>query len=135
MAKKKKAGTKQGKAKAAKGRGNKPAAGKPRARGPRSQPLPGMEQVRNAKLDNLCEAISETRGNINQLRTDEKGNEQAALKVMQSAEITVYRHSGVELLLVPGDVKLRVRTTKDTASTDGDNSDLGGEAGEAAGQE
>lgn len=87
-----------------------------------------MEQVRIAKLDNLCEAIAETRADMNELRTTEAGNEQAALRVMQQHDVSAYRHSGVELLRVPGDEKLRVRTSKDNA-----NSDAATGGGEATG--
>jgi hypothetical protein len=104
-----------------------------RASGPRSVPLPGMEQVRNAKLDNLCEAISETRTAINDLRATEAGNEQAALKVMQAADCRTYKHAGVELLRVPGDEKLRVRTSKESASSEVvEEVESGEESGERA---
>lgn len=125
---KKKAGKPAKKGKAA--RGAKQAKPAVRARGPRSQTLPGMEQVRIGRLDNLCEAIAETRAEINELKATEAGNEQAALKVMQQHETMTYKHGGVQLIRVPGDEKLSVRTSKDTTGNDA-GGDAGG--GDAAG--
>ncbi len=79
---------------------------------PRSQVLPGMEQVRNRSLDRICEGISETRADMNRLRGEDKDLMMQGVKVMQADEVTAYRFAGVELVLVPGDVKLRVRTMK-----------------------
>ena len=81
---------------------------------PRSQILPGMEQVRNKTLDRVCEGISEVRADINRLRSEEQDLQRQAVKAMQAGSVTAYRFSGVELVLVPGDVKLRVRTMKET---------------------
>lgn len=92
-----------------------------------------MEQVRIARLDNLCESISETRAQINELKATEAGNEQAALKVMQQHDAMAYKHGGVQLIRVPGDEKLSVRTSKDTTGT-GDTSDSGAGGGEGSGE-
>ena len=89
---------------------------KPRKSGPRSQVLPGMEQVRNIRLDRLCESIGEAREQMNRLRQEEKGDAQMALREMHDQRVEVYRHAGVELVRVPGEEKLRVRTTKEDAS-------------------
>lgn len=139
MAKKKAAKRKAGKPAKAKGKARAPRTRKP---GPRSQTLPGMEQVRIARLDNLCEAIAETRGEINDLKATEIGNEQAALKVMQANDVMAYKHGGVQLLRVPGDEKLSVRTSKETSNDAGsggeaEGEDAGTDAGEAgeAGQD
>lgn len=88
----------------------------PKPRGPRSQALPGMEQVRSVKLDHLCESIGETREKMNELRGEEKGDKIAALKAMRERELTTYQHAGVELSRMPGEEKLRVRTTKNAAT-------------------
>lgn len=84
--------------------------------GPRSQPLPGMEQVRNAKLDRFCESIGEMREQMNTLRADESGELQGALREMHDRNVTAYRHAGVEMVRVPGEEKIRVRTSKEKAS-------------------
>lgn len=82
--------------------------GKPRGR-PRSQPLPGLEEARLSKLDNLCESIGESRSQMNKLRQEEAQDLRAALKLMRKHERTSYRHAGVEMARVPGEEKLRVR--------------------------
>lgn len=89
-----------------------------RASSPRSQVLPGMEQVRNRALDRICEAISDVRADLNRLRGEEKDLQGQAVRVMESGKVTVYRFAGVELVLVPGDVHLRVRTLKTAANAD-----------------
>lgn len=85
---------------------------RPRTTSPRSQVLPGMEQVRNKALDRVCEGISDVRGDLNRLRGEEQDLQRQAVKAMQADKVTAYRSAGVELVLVPGDVKLRVRTLK-----------------------
>jgi hypothetical protein len=84
----------------------------------RSRTLPGMEEVRSGPLDNLCEAIAETRGIMNRLRSEEAGHEQSALRVMRDRRLTSYRHAGVELARVPGEEKLRVRTSRNNATAE-----------------
>lgn len=85
---------------------------------PRSQVLPGMEQVRNRSLDRICEHISDVRGDLNRLRGEDKDLQGQAVRVMSGDKVTAYRHAGVELVLVPGDAHLRVRTLKVQANTD-----------------
>ena len=97
------------KAPAAKRRASQPA-----TRTARHQTLPGMEQVRNRALDHICEEVSDVRADMNKRRQEEKELVNQAIRVMQESETTVYRFSGVELVLVPGDTKLRVRTLKDS---------------------
>jgi len=82
-------------------------------KGPRSQVLPGMEQVRSRKLDNLCEAIAECRAQKNAAVTEEKSLDATALQVMVGEGLAVYRHGGVELARIPGAEKLRVRMTRE----------------------
>ena len=84
-------------------------AARSRPKGPRSQALPGMEQVRNERLDGLCESIGDERERTNAAKTEEIGLKQSALQVMQRGDIHIYRHAGVELARVPGADKLRVR--------------------------
>ena len=93
-------------------------AGRTRARRPRSQPLPGLEDVRIAPLDDICVSISETREQINNLRKEEADLEKVALKRMRAHDRTSWRHSGVELIRVPGEEKLRVRTSKESATAE-----------------
>lgn len=88
-------------------------------RGARSTPLPGMEQIRSKRLDNLCESIAEQREKMNSARVEEQSDIAAALQEMQKRGIHTFKHNGVELARVPGAEKLRVRLTKDN----GDASD------------
>ncbi len=120
MAQKKKAAKKSKpvKAKAAPKKATKAAKAK-RASSPRSQVLPGMEQVRNRVLDRICEEISDVRDILNGARKDDKDLQNQAVSVMSESKTTVYRHAGVELALIPGDVHVRVRTLKVTANADG----------------
>jgi hypothetical protein len=86
-----------------------------------------MEQVRNVRLDNFCEALSEIRASQASLRADEQGNMQGALVEMHRTKMNTYRHAGVELLRVEGEEKLRVRVRAAEATTDG----AGAEEGDA----
>ena len=89
---------------------------------PRSQTLPGLEQVRNGKLDNLCEGIADVRATMNEAKQEEKGLIAATLQAMVAKGVTVYKHGGVELARVPGAESLRVRLVK--AQGDADAEDL-----------
>lgn len=105
-------------------------AAKPASRGARSQPLPGMEQVRDRTLDNISEAIGDCRDQANQARTEEKSLKAAALKRMTDRNIQAYKHARVAMVVEPGAARLRVRMVKE----EGDAEVAGGEtttAGEA----
>jgi len=95
--------------------------------------------MRIKPLDDICASIAETRGQLNDLKGEEAGLEQTALALMRRHNKTAWRAAGVELVRVPGEEKLRVRTAYErtaTAEVDqgdqhpGDEPDLGG--GEAA---
>jgi hypothetical protein len=101
-------------------------------RTPRSAALPGMEQVRDVVLDRLCESIGDARDQMNQLRADEAGDTQAALTRMRERKITTYQHAGVEMARVPGEEKLRVRTSKEKATASTDDSHTASDAADAA---
>lgn len=89
-----------------------------RARQPRAQALPGMEQVRNARLDRLCESIGDARDSINNLRTEEGADQQAALREMHDKSIETYRHAGILLVRVPGEEKILVKKSRTEVATD-----------------
>lgn len=76
--------------------------------------LPGHEQVRNARLDSLCEDIGASRDALSVARANEAEAISGAMQEMERKQLTVYRHAGVEIVLVPGAAKLRVRMTKET---------------------
>ena len=94
---------------------------KGRTRRPRSQILPGMEQVRSKALDNICEAIGDVRETMNAAKKEESGFVLSALQQMQRTSVTVYKHAGVELALVPGAEKLRVRLVKEEGDAGDDD--------------
>ncbi|HLX21654.1 MAG TPA: hypothetical protein VKR23_16025 [Gaiellaceae bacterium] len=84
---------------------------------PRPRPLPGMENARIRGLDDICTSIAETREQMNGLRAEETGLESNALKLMRKHQKTSWRHAGVELVRVPGEEKLRVRTARERTAT------------------
>ena len=86
---------------------------KARPRSPRQRPLPTFEQVRHTQLDDLCVTIGDARQALNDARTDEESGKQAALAYMREHNVTVYKHAGIELVMVPGHDVLRVRPVKD----------------------
>lgn len=117
MAAKKKAAKKAAKAKPKIVKKLKPSkAKKAVVRSPRSQVLPGMEQTRNQRLDHICEGISDVRRAINRLKGEELDLERQATVVMSEKSIPAYRQAGVELALVPGEPKLRVRLINESAT-------------------
>jgi hypothetical protein len=102
---------------------------------PRSQVLPGLEQVRSAKLDNLCEGIAEVRTVMNNAKVEESGLIAAALQTMVQRSLQVYKHGGVELARVPGAEKLRVRLTKEQGDAGEDDLETPPAEGEDEGDE
>ncbi len=93
-----------------------------------------MEQVRNGRLDNYCESIATERATMNAARTEEQSTIQAAMQEMKAKGVHAYRHGGVELALVEGVDKLRVRLTKDADGAAGGHG-LPSDAGDAQGDE
>lgn len=109
----KKASKKKAPPKGTKSRGN--AKGKNQHHeSPRSQTLPGMKQARNARLDNITEAISDERKTKNEALLEEKGLKKEAEREMVKKGISIYKNNGIELALVPGSPTLRVRAVKQT---------------------
>lgn len=106
-----------------------------RLRQPRPAPLPGMENARIRPLDDICTSIAETREQMNTLRQEETGLETTALKLMRKHQKTAWRHAGVELIRVPGEEKLRVRTARErTATAESDEAEANGEEAADAGE-
>lgn len=95
---------------------------------PRSQVLPGMEQIRNTKLDRICEGLSEVRADMARCDGEEKDLKRQAIKVMGDQKVGSYHFAGIALSLTPGDVKLSVRVQKeqnDNAPETGSGQDAG----------
>jgi hypothetical protein len=80
---------------------------------PRARALPGLEQVRDEELDGACERIGDIREKLAALRQSEKEEKKFCQDRMHGLKLKAHKHAGVELLLVPGDEKLRVRLTGD----------------------
>jgi hypothetical protein len=77
-----------------------------------------MERSRIDPLDDICVSISECRGQMNDLRAEESGLEQSALGLMRRHNKTSWKHANVELIRVPGEEKLRVRTSRTHATAE-----------------
>jgi len=90
----------------------------------RDQTLPGLEDTRDAILDDCCANLSSIRAKINALKADDAAEMQTALTRMQHKTAKhpsgrfSYRGSGVELARVSGEEKLRVRTSSEKATAD-----------------
>lgn len=96
-------------------------------RRPKAQPLPGMEDARITALDDVAGTMSDIREQINDLRGQEAETLQSALNLMRKHDKMTWRAHGVEFVRVPGEEKLRCRTTKEKATAeteDGDGGDL-----------
>lgn len=94
---------------------------KPRAPKPRAAVLPGMDHLRIKELDDICESIAETREAINDAKREETDFERAAFKLMKKHKRTTWKSSGVELYVVPGEEKLRVKTSRAKATGEVDD--------------
>lgn len=110
---------------------------RPVQRGPRSQALPGMATVIPQALRNVCETLHEIREKKNALVLEEKAEIGRGMKLMRAAEREIVKWSGIELVFVKGDDKLRVRVIKDggDGDDDGEQGDLGEAAREADGDQ
>jgi hypothetical protein len=101
---------------------------RPRKRSETQPAIPGMEQVRNAILDGVTKNLADIRATINASRQDEAAEIQTGLREMKRIAQNLgqatysYKANGVELVMVPGDAKLRVRALKDggDGQSDGD---------------
>lgn len=62
---------------------------------------------------------------LNKLREDEVGDERIALDLMRTHDLRSYRHAGVELVRAPGEEKLRVRTSRESATAESEDLTVG----------
>lgn len=90
---------------------------KAKAKNPRSQALPGMAQVRDAKLDTICEDIGEGLDQIEAGTAQVNDGKAAAATRLHTRGLSGYRHAGVRLALVPGAEKVSARREKDVTVT------------------
>jgi hypothetical protein len=101
-------------------------------RRPKDQPLPGMEQIKSAKLSKICGSISDVRESINEMRTQEKALLGNALAQMKAESVLSYTDHGVELIRTTTE-KIRVRlVSDDNATGDDTQGDLGEAEAESA---
>lgn len=85
---------------------------------PKDQPLAGMEDVRIDELDDICGHISDVREELNTARQQENEHLQAALGLLREHKKMSWSAHGVELIRVPGQEKIRCRTSKEQASAE-----------------
>lgn len=102
---------KKGKAPAKGKKGAKPTA--PRKSVARQPAFAGMEQIRNGKLDRLCESIGDSRERKNKAVEDEASDSAAALSEMIRRDLHSYVHMGVRLTAKKGVDKLGIQLVKD----------------------
>ena len=79
---------------------------------PVQEAIEGMEDVRYTDLDRACTRLGNIRRDKNELIQDEQAAMANVLKLLKAHERTSYKHKGVEVVLVPGDEKVRVRVDK-----------------------
>lgn len=82
---------------------------------PRQDTLIDLRRI--APLDDVCAAISRCRADINELKSEEAGYEQTALSLMRKHSKTTWKHNGVQLVRVPGEEKLQVKTSRSGNAT------------------
>lgn len=90
-------------------RGKKAVAGKTN-KGPKQAPL--IEGMRYDDLDAFCEAIGDARDRQARALADENAEHDGAQAALIKHKREVYTHAGIELALIPGTPKLRVRKVK-----------------------
>jgi hypothetical protein len=98
---------------------------RPRTRIARDKTLPGMEHMRIEALDDICASLAEIRADKNELIADENGKKNTAHGLMRKFKKFTWRAHGVELARVEGEEKLRVRTTKQSATAKVEPADAG----------
>lgn len=115
-ASKKAAGLKYPKKKAASATRTKLKAGAGK-KAPRSQVLPGMERVRNTRLDGYCEDARDGLQSIEDGTSAVNDAKQGAMKELQKIGRSSYVHSGVRFTHTPGVDKVSVKRIKETEFT------------------
>jgi hypothetical protein len=97
----------------------------PQARRPRAAALPGLEDHAIKPLEDCAEAYANIRDERMALTIRERDLKVATLKLMRKYDKTIYRHAGVEIVLVTGedDVKVKVKRAEDE-DEDNDRADF-----------
>lgn len=105
---------------------------KARTKAPAQVPL--IRGLRIPALDRVCAQIADTRAAQNRLRGEEADLERHAHKIMIDKKQMTWQSAGVELARVPGDEKLRVRTSRDNSTSTAPPVDDAGDEEEGTGQ-
>ena len=92
---------------------------------PKNRDLPGMEDRAIRALEEVAEKYADIRDQRMQLTEDEHALKQHAMALMRKHGKTIYKHNGVEILIVPGedDIKVKVKKAEDAKHDDGDDDD------------
>lgn len=97
-----------------------------RASRAKNRDLPGMEDRAIKPLEEVAEAYAGIRDERMDLTRREHELKANALRLMKKYDKTVYRHDGIEMLVISGedDIKVRVRKEEDAR----DDDPIGGDA-------
>jgi hypothetical protein len=88
---------------------------------PKQPPL--IKGVRIAALDKVFENIADTRAAMNRLRGEEADYERHAHRLMREHKKNTWSWAGVEASRIPGEEKLRIRTSRETSTASNDDGD------------
>lgn len=86
-------------------------------KGPRSQALPGMSKVRDAKIDGFCEDAGEGLDQINAGTAAVNDAKTAALQRMRAKGMSSYVHAGVRFTRNEGVDSISVKRMKEKAAS------------------
>jgi hypothetical protein len=71
-----------------------------------------MENLgQDRKMDDICKRVANRHAELNDLRNDDQADYQLALDRLRKLDRVSYNRFGVEMVRVPGEEKLRVRTS------------------------
>lgn len=80
--------------------------------------VPLIKGLRIRSLDNVCASIADTRAAINRLKGEEADLERHAHKLLTDHKQTTWQSAGVTLVLVPGQEKLIVKTSRNNSTAE-----------------
>ena len=80
-----------------------------RRRTERDAALPGMEDARIGPLDDICVNIADARAEINAMKAQEHGFQDAALSLLQEHKKRTWTHAGITLVRKPGEETLIIK--------------------------
>lgn len=95
-------------------------------RRPRSQALPGLENRALRPLERIATAYADLRDRRMELTREEVELKHKALTLMKKFGKSTYKRDGIEIEVVAGEEKIRVRVAKDAEPADGAVDDMEG---------